>query len=152
LEYEMSEYCPTMSPEWCPGQPKYDWHSAPVQKATIEWVGVKSQLLAVVRADDETLEMRFRKQSDQWAKETAHLSSPAQVIAHPSYQAILGMAQENKDLVIRLLLRDLQEKRRPWFWALSYLTQDNPITQAEAGRIDKMIRAWVEWGKARRLL
>lgn len=93
------------------------------------------------------LEKRFQEQADKWRRETEHLSSPSQMMIHPSYQAILGMAQENKDLVISLLLHDLQKNRRPWFWALSYLTQDNPINPSDAGKVDKMIKAWVEWGK-----
>jgi hypothetical protein len=70
------------------------------------------------------------------------------MMMHPSYQAILGMG----DKVVPLLLRDLQNKRRPWFWALSYLTTENPINPSDAGKIDKMIAAWVRWGKAKGLL
>jgi hypothetical protein len=149
----MSEYCPILLPEWCQSPRKYDWHSGRAQKSSGQWRDrAKGQAITLVREVDQTLEARFHQQSDKWARETAHLSSPTQKIAHPSYQAILGMAQENRDLVIRLLLQDMQDNRRQWFWALSFLTQDNPVTQADAGKIDKMISAWVEWGKARRLL
>ena len=99
------------------------------------------------RAEVLSLEQRFREQAEQWGHETGHLSSPFQRMLHPSYQAILGMAQENKEPVIRLLLDDMQKTRRPWFLALSFLTQENPIKQADAGKIDRMIAAWVEWGK-----
>jgi hypothetical protein len=94
-----------------------------------------------------SLAERFRTQADKWARETQHLSSPSQIMAHPSYQAILGMAQENKREVIRLLLLDLQQNRNEWFWALSFLTQDNPIKPADAGRMDRMISAWLNWGR-----
>jgi hypothetical protein len=107
---------------------------------------------AVVADDAVSLERRFQEQADKWATETRHLSSPAQKALHPSYQAVLGMASENKDEVIRLLLLDLQRNRRDWFWALSYLAGDNPITQADAGRIDKMIGAWVKWGRENHFL
>jgi hypothetical protein len=69
------------------------------------------------------------------------------MMAHPSYQAILGMAQENKREIIRLLLLDLQENRNEWFWALSYLTQDNPIKPSDAGKMDRMISTWLNWGR-----
>ena len=122
----------------------------PKPGATItEWLVQTSKLY---RTASIPLEERFRQQADKWRRETEHLSSPTQMMMHPSYQAILGMAQENKDLVIRLLLRDLEENRGPWFWALSYLTQDNPIKQKDAGKIDKMIKAWVIWAKERNLL
>jgi hypothetical protein len=94
----------------------------------------------------ETLEIRFREQADKWAHETRHLSSPTQRMMHPSYQAILGMAGENKEKLIRLLLLDMQKDRRPWFWALSYLTQANPVLQEHAGKMDKMIQDWKSWG------
>jgi hypothetical protein len=94
-------------------------------------------------------EQRFYLEAEKWDEETAHLSSPAQKFAHPSYVAILGMANDNRDKVIDLLLQDMQRNRREWFWALSYLTHENPIPRSASGRLDKMIMAWVEWGKER---
>src|SRR5260370_1968460 len=102
---------------------------------------------APVAANLPTLADRFREQAEKWQNETQHLSSPIQKAAHPSYQAVLGMAAENKQEIIRLLIRDLQQNRRMWFWALSYLTQDNPIKPQDAEKIDKMIDAWTTWGK-----
>lgn len=102
--------------------------------------------------DEASLEKRFCEQAEKWARETKHLSSPAQKVIHLSYQAILGMALENKEGVIRLLLRDLQDNRREWFWALSYLAQTNPINPKDAGKMDKMIKAWVDWGARRGLI
>src|SRR2546428_3578910 len=45
----------------------------------------------VMAEADKPLADRFREQAEQWDRETAHLSSPAQRFAHPSYTAILGM-------------------------------------------------------------
>ena len=97
---------------------------------------------------ESNLEQRFREQADKWERETQHLSSPTQRIMHPSYQAILGMGRE----IVPILLRDLQQNRRAWFGALSYLTHENPIDPKDAGEMDKMIAAWVNWGKLKRLL
>jgi hypothetical protein len=99
-----------------------------------------------------SLVLRFREQADKWDRETRHLSSPTQRIMHPSYQAILGMGQEHREEVIRLLILDMQQHRRAWFWALSYLTQDNPISPADSGKMDKMIKAWVKWGGRKGIL
>ena len=107
---------------------------------------------ATVVADDLSLAIRFREQADKWARETEHLSSPTQMMMHPSYHAVLGMAHESGVEVIRLMLQDLRDRRTPWFWALSYLTKDNPIKPSEAGKLDKMIKAWVDWGRAKGLL
>lgn len=102
--------------------------------------------------EEPTLQDAFKEQSDKWSCETQHLSSPTQMMMHPSYLAIMGMAKEHKDDVIRLMLRDLKEHRRPWFWALSYLTTDNPIKLGDAGKLDKMIKSWIEWGNRRGIL
>lgn len=93
-------------------------------------------------------EVLFAEHTERWQAETAHLSSPSQVMAHPSYQAILGMGKA----VVPLLLRDLQRNRRPWFAALTYLTGQNPISRSDAGKMDKMINAWVKWGEKAGLL
>lgn len=114
-----------------------------------EWI-VRLDSLWFPNPPKPTLEERFRKLAQQWADETSHVSSPNQKMLHPSYQAILGMGQEHKDEIIDLLLQDMAENRRPWFWALSYLAQANPITPADAGRKDRMINAWVDWGKTRK--
>jgi hypothetical protein len=108
---------------------------------------------AKVNADPQpTLEQRFREQSDKWHRETQHFSSPGQRTIHPSYLAIMGMGNDNPREIIKLMLRDMQQNRRPWFLALSYLAKDNPVRQSDAGKTDKMIKAWVNWGKANRLL
>lgn len=107
-----------------------------------EWVVVES-------ATDTQLEQKFREQVDKWDRETRHLSSPTQIRAHPSYQAILGM---DRDKVVPLLLRDMQQNGRAWFGALSYLTGENPIEAKDAGKMDKMIAAWVKWGQKRNIL
>jgi hypothetical protein len=102
-----------------------------------------------VARESEALEQRFHEQASKWASETEHLSSPAQMMLHPSYQAILGMAREDEEEIIRLMLRDLRDNRRLWFWALSYLTRENPIKREDAGKLDRMIKAWIDWGKQR---
>lgn len=80
-----------------------------------------------------------------------HMSSPMQRMEHQSFQAILGLARDNKDEVVRLLIRDMAENNREWFWALSYLTGENPINRKDAGKLDKMIASWQKWAKDRDL-
>lgn len=96
--------------------------------------------------ETQILEQRFHNLAHAWAKETAHLSSPTQMMMNPNYQAILDMARVNEYSVIRLMLRDMRDNRRMWFWALSYLTKENPINPTDAGKLDKMIKSWVDWG------
>lgn len=104
-------------------------------------------------ADREVLlEERFQEQANKWEQETAHLSSPLQRMMHPSYQAILGMGAERKWDLVRLLLLDMRQNHRDWLLALSYLTQANPINPKDAGKTDKLVNAWLNWGKEQGLL
>ena len=117
-----------------------------------EWTNHVFYVVAKAATSPPTLRQRFLDLAQQWTDETGHLSSPTQKMLHPSYQAILGMGNENPREIIRLMILDMQQHRRPWFWALSYLAQDNPVSQSDAGKTDNIVKAWVDWGKAQRLL
>jgi len=146
-------YCPQVRPtDWFESDRALDWPSANEQELEYDWKLVKVVEKALASVPSVGLEQRFQEQAEKWDRETRHLSSPTQKALHPSYQAILGMGSENRDEVIRLLLRDLQQNRRAWFWALSFLAKDNPISSADAGRMDRMVAAWVNWGKTKGLL
>jgi hypothetical protein len=121
------------------------------QSVAISILGLKSDTLDHLR----DLEGRLRQQAEQWDRETAHLSSPLQRMMHPSYQAIMGMSAESaedKRNVIRFLLRDMNQNRRDWLLALSYLTDENPINPKDSGKTDKMIMSWMKWGEEKGLL
>jgi hypothetical protein len=115
---------------------------------------VKARSVAATKPQEQLLQLsrRFQEQAEKWERETGHLSSPTQRMMHPSYQAILGMGREHKRDMVVLLIQDMQQHYRPWFGALSYLTQENPLERADAGKMDKMIASWVEWGKSTGLL
>jgi len=155
----MSDNCATWDQEqkWCVEQRQDRWISKhSVHSLVEEWTSQSRERLEkvqiLVREAQRPVEQSFHEQADKWERETEHLSSPTQMMMHPSYQAILGMAVENKQEVISLMLQDLRNNRREWFWALSYLTQDNPISPRDAGKMDKMIKAWVDWGRRKGLL
>jgi hypothetical protein len=146
-----SPYCPTIRiSDWSESEPSLDWRTRsrknhdPAKLALIDEAVAKAFMLV----HHSALEQRFREQAERWQRETRHLSSPTQKIMHPSYQAVLGMGTE----VVPLMLRDLAQNRTEWFWALSYITQENPIKREDAGKMDKMLAAWVNWGKERGLL
>lgn len=153
------DYCyPYSIPEWedPPAMHEYCGPYSPFNQNEIdEWIIVldakefpKEQ--GADKAEELTLKERFLVQAKKLRRETQHFSSPGQRMMHPSYQAILGMGNEHPREIIRLMIEDMQQHRTPWFWALSYLAQDNPISQSDAGKTDKMIKAWVDWEKASR--
>jgi hypothetical protein len=146
-----SPYCPQIRiSDWSEPEPSSDWRTpsrknpGPAKLALIDEAVAKAFMLVRHSA----LEQRFHEQAERWQRETRHLSSPTQKIMHPSYQAVLGMGTD----VVPLMLRDLAQNRTEWFWALSYITKENPIKREDAGKMDKMLIAWVNWGKERGLL
>jgi hypothetical protein len=88
---------------------------------------------------------RFDYLAETWKKETGHLSKISKRCTHVAYQEIIGMGRE----VVPLILHDLRESRDDWFWALSAITGENPITEADAGNVPKMTEAWLRWGRAK---
>jgi hypothetical protein len=132
----------------------YKSSDAEIDQWFVEW-GARYTAEQGFEAAVPTLAQRFQEEAAKWDRETAHLSSPLQKMMHPSYQAILGMSSdspESKREVIGFMLRDLKANRRDWFLALSYLTQQNPIRPADAGKTSKMIASWVTWGEVQGIL
>ena len=86
----------------------------------------------------------FAQLAETWKKETAHESRIAAKSMHQAYQRIIGMGER----AIRLILQDL-DKNGPndWFWALSAITGENPITADMAGNMEAMTRVWLQWGR-----
>jgi hypothetical protein len=151
---------PDAMPEYdfCPSAERHDWEPTSGQHWHKKLNNLIQELwasreeghpLGVSGKDERTLKQRFLDLAQQWEDETSHLSSPSQRMTHPSYQAVLGMGREHAQEIISLLINDMKENRRQWFWALSYLAQDNPIKPEDAGKMDRMIDAWVRWEKAR---
>lgn len=104
--------------------------------------------VSAVAVDDRTIEEQFREEAEKWTRDTAFLSSTPKMVLHDSYQRIMAMGPE----VLPFLLKDLQENRRSWFWALRHVTRANPVAPQDQGNLDKMIAAWVAWGKREGLI
>jgi hypothetical protein len=62
---------------------------------------------------------------------------------HPAYQRIIGLGPA----ALPLILRSLEKEPDMWFWALESITGENPVPEADAGRIPKMVAAWLKWGR-----
>ena len=95
-------------------------------------------------AVDES-ESEFHSLAEQWRRETGMFSSIRQMVMHPSYQRIIGMGAR----AIVPILRDLQRRPEHWFWALTYITGENPVPRESAGNLRQMAQAWLAWGRRR---
>jgi hypothetical protein len=87
---------------------------------------------------------RFKKFARAWKSETELVSKVSKRILHPAHQKIIGMGEA----AIPLILNDLS-KNGPddWFWALTAITDENPITEKIAGNMAAMTEAWLQWGR-----
>ena len=45
------------------------------------------------------------------------------------------------------MLRDLEERPRLWVWALPEITRADPVATGDGGKIAKMSKAWLRWGR-----
>ena len=89
------------------------------------------------------LETQFQEHKEKWRNETAVHSSITMKAMHPSYQRIIGMGPQ----VLPLIMRELRNNPDHWFWALNAITGENPVPPEDAGYIDKMTKAWLDYGK-----
>lgn len=93
----------------------------------------------------QELQARFDFLAARWREETGMCSSASRMAAHPAYQEIIGMGAA----AVPLILRDL-ERHGPdhWFTALYRILGTGPLIAPEdAGRMEVMRQAWLEWGR-----
>lgn len=91
----------------------------------------------------ETVEERFQRFRQTWLRETGILSSMSTAAAHPAYLEIIRMGRE----VVPLLLRDMEENNTHWFIAMETITGAKPYFPGTAGKISKLVEAWLVWAK-----
>ena len=96
-------------------------------------------------ADKAAIEKRFHTLAKQWKAACAFSSSTSEMVAHPSYQAIIEMGQP----VVPLLLQELEKAPVHWFEALKAITGEDPVPIEDWGKIPAMTFAWLAWGRSR---
>ena|SRR5258708_4684946 len=101
-------------------------------------------MTALVKTKRIAAERRFSRLAKTWKSETELVSKVTKRILHPAYQKIIGMGEP----AIPLILKDLSENGPDdWFWALTAITDENPITKEIVGNMVAMTEAWLQWGK-----
>jgi hypothetical protein len=88
---------------------------------------------------------RFERLRDQWKEQSRYLSNTAQMALLTPYQRIIGMGMAAVPFILEELRRDPDH----WFWALEAITEENPVSSQEAGRVPPMTAAWLRWGVER---
>lgn len=90
-----------------------------------------------------TVAERFEKLKRQWRSETMLSSSTTDLVLNANYQQIIALGDE----VIPLLLREMETEPNHWGWALRAITGCDPVPNQDAGRLKRIAKAWVRWGR-----
>ncbi len=93
-----------------------------------------------VEVKEEEVRAEFQALVESWYQETGHISSIQEKVMHPSYQRIIGMGRP----AIPLVLQELRERPNFWFWALRFMTGEDPSKNAKG--INNAVEAWSRWG------
>jgi hypothetical protein len=93
-----------------------------------------------LRADE--LRAEFETLSDQWRRDTRHLSLISKKIVHPAYLRIVGMGEA----AIPLLLESLRDNPTHWFTALRATANTDP--SAVDANPSQAREAWLSWGRS----
>ncbi len=94
------------------------------------------------------LRERFKRLLSEWRKEAALLPSATTMAMLPSYQEIIGMGEP----ALPLILNELKDKPTHLFWALRAISGIDPVPPENRGRIDKMVEAWINWGRQKKII
>jgi hypothetical protein len=89
-------------------------------------------------------EQRFNKLAKTWKSETELISKVTKKVMHPAYQKIIGTGESALPLILNDLLENGPDD---WFWALTAITDANPITNEMAGNMAAMTEVWLQWGR-----
>jgi hypothetical protein len=86
---------------------------------------------------------RFERLASSWKEKVRFLSNERQMVLLPEYQRIIGMGES----AVPFLLEQLERDPHWWFWALEMITGDDPVPAEAKGHLDRMAKAWLDWGR-----
>jgi hypothetical protein len=98
--------------------------------------------------EPESTDALFRRLADQWADETTFVSSSTEMVLNGAYQRIIGMGPA----ALPLILRRLESTGGHWFWALKYISGEDPVPADNLGDYEQMRGAWLNWGREHQFL
>lgn len=84
---------------------------------------------------------KFERLKSEWQEKTEMLSSISKKIKHPAYQEIIAMGEK----VIPWILEELEREPGHWFYALSVLSQADPVSAED--NFGQAVEAWLNWGR-----
>ncbi len=99
---------------------------------------------------ETTVDIRdqFEDLKEEWKTKTRYISNSAQMATVWPYQQMIGMGRP----ALPLILKELERETDHWFWALEAISGENPVPPEQAGQVENMAKAWVEWGRQQGLI
>jgi hypothetical protein len=106
-------------------------------------VSPEEQVAEFVSLREPTVEERFKSLAARWLAETRFTSSTHEMVLHPAYQQIIGLGEP----ALPLLIRELDEGPRQWFWALRSIAGEDPAEGVDS--VADAAAAWRQWASQR---
>lgn len=129
----------------------------PVSEIPMEWINPVSlpntdtwsrlePESGTVRHLDSGIEDKFRRLVREWKSRACASSLVMDHICLPAYQKIIGMGKAVVPLLLEQL-RDEGDNPDHWFWALHFITEEDPVPAEDRGNMVRMAAAWLELGR-----
>jgi hypothetical protein len=96
----------------------------------------------------EEVREQFEALAAEWKERAKYLSNTVQMAMLWPYQRIIGLGRP----AVPLILESLQKDPAHWFWALQAITGEDPVLPDANGDVRRMVEAWLEWGRQRKLI
>jgi hypothetical protein len=93
------------------------------------------------RSDTEVAEL-FSSLANEWREATAIESNVGHIVLNSAYQRIIGLGPQ----VLPYILKDLEETRDHWFWALMAIVGEDKA--AGQTSVSAATEAWLAWGRS----
>ena len=91
----------------------------------------------------ESLEVTLMGAYAELMKGIGPISDSSVIVSHPAYKRIVAMGK----VAIPIILHDLQREPSLLAWTLFDITGANPVRRSDYGKIDKITKAWLKWGR-----
>lgn len=89
----------------------------------------------------KSIENKFVFYKQQWEQDVGFSSSMSQICMNLNYQRIIGLGHA----VLPHIFEDLKNETKPWFWALTSITGEDPVSSEHRGDFKAMAEDWEKW-------
>lgn len=103
---------------------------------------------AVYKQSRSALELRFKRLSKVWKRETVLYSNAKDITRHRAFKQIVGLGKQ----IIPLVLREYEHDPGHWDMVLTALADTDPVPNSCAGDVYQIRHHWLAWGRKQKLL